>query len=201
MKSIVISDSGSVTSDIVDAVCNIDMTRDVVICCPHWKTGRKKDADLDVDSFVFRNYTDLRPNDERVYTFYPRVKMSVPKGLKPSFNITSQIQGLHITENSVTKIEGVELNSTWIEDEFPINVMGITGTYTLYTKFIFQLKEYQRALFSKNKFVGFRIPLDTNIINMYLMAHFFGENTFNPGFYGEVYLIYSNNAYQNFPNM
>lgn len=199
MKTIVINEHDNISTDIVEEICNIDLTQDVVISMPMWRAGRKKDIDVDIDMFTLRNYTDLKPGEDRTYTFFPRMKMTLPKGLIPNFN--TKIHGLQISEISTTKVEGVEVNHVFDVPEKQIDISAIHGTYTIYTKFVFQMKEYHRSIFSRNKFVGFRIPMDTDIINMYLTAHFFGIGTFKPESYREIYLIYNDKTYQSLPDL
>ena len=199
MKEIIINENNSTTSDIVGELCKIDLTTDVVISCPYWDKNYD-DISYDIDQFILFNRHDIKSNTNDNYTFYPRIKYTLPEGLISQFSC--RIPGISIIQRTFTKYKGIQLvDNKMITDDLIIDMTAIEGSYNIYYKTEFILTEFDRNLFLKNKNLKNRVNIKifehTDVLDMYLVESFIGRKTRS---LGEIYLIRSNYIYDNFPN-
>jgi hypothetical protein len=204
MKYILLGDNKKFSTTIPDQLEQINLTKDIVICCPDIdeKTGNP-DILFTVDEFIVHNREDLTPNTSigNIYIYQPRFKFSIPYGIK--YNPQSNIPGLEISNREFDKIYGYDLSKKEpllyenIKIEFNENELC---DYICYLKFKYYLKEYNRnvllSYLKNNKSNGYQINKWTEMLNFHFTKSIIGSENFN----GEVYIIYSSYIYINFPN-
>ena len=200
MHEIVIDEWGNVNCDLQTELCNIELTQDIIICCPYSAPTAPLDIEYDVDDFIMRSRNDLRPDRDNTYMFYPRAKIIVPNGLYLQTNCC--IPGMHMIHKDIEKIRGIELNMELPHNESNIKfeISAVKGEYTFYKKMVFYLKEFNRDMFLKgigNRHGGIRIPNDINIMTMYFVETFVGGER---PYFNEVYIIRSDYLYSRFPD-
>lgn len=197
MKHIIIDDR-NVKSDIVGDLCQIDLTRDIVICSPSVKMGEIEDVSFDVDEFNIYNRNDIKYDTSNNYIFFPRMKVMVPDGLKIS--AYCKMQGMCIVNHTIDKYKGIELDVSLPYDNLHLTLAAIKGKYNIYYRFEYIMNEFNRELFlrgTKTRGAGLRIPTNTNILSMHFHTVFQGGHTFD---FNEVYIIRSDYLYDTFPN-
>jgi len=193
-------DTHITSSGIVDELSSIDLSSNIVICVPYWKERRRKEIEDGDESLIIRNYQEIQlPTiNNPIYTFRPRIKAFLPKGL--SFIFTSQILGTHLLQIRRKITEGIDLDKVikYEDTNKDLVLSGIKGKYNIYEAFEFYLKEFDRKLFNQNTFIGTRIPEDAHMINAQIVKHFIGKDMFTEP--EDIYIIYSNYLFKRFPN-
>lgn len=201
MLNIVIDNNGTATSDIIEQLCAVELTQDVVIVTPYFE---ETDDDIvyEFDDFCLKNRNTIRPDRNSIYRFFPRIKISLPFGL--CLQTYSKIPGLMIAQQSIEKIRGIELDEITLSKEISdinLSITAIKGEYTLYNKFIYNLKEYDRESFFNHlgeyRKGGLKIPERLNILGLNIIESFIGGER---RFYNELYIIRSDYIFQRFPN-
>ena len=200
MHEITIDNNGNVNCDVTAELCNIELTQDIIICCPYSDPLNPNDIQYDVDDFIMKTRSDLRPDRDNTYMFYPRAKITVPNGLYLQTNCV--IPGMNIIHKDIEKIRGVELNVELpaSKDQMQIEISAVKGEYTYYKKLVYYLKEFNREMFLGgigNRHGGIRVPNDINIMTMYFVETFVGGAR---PFFNEVYIIRSDYLYSRFPD-
>lgn len=203
MKSIVIEDDGKVTTDIVSELCNIELTQDVLIVSPYTKDF--KDIVFEQDQFGIYGRYDYRPDRNNNYIIYPRIKVCCPQGL--SMELYTAIPGMHIANINIEKLQGIELDKSYavdpaaVDNFSSIGLSAIRGEYSIYNKIELVYREFSRDLFMKGisdaRFSGLRIPINTKLATLRFVNTFIGQKE---QYYNELYLIFSDYLYKQFPN-
>lgn len=197
MKEIIIDNEGNVSSDIVDELCNIELTQDVILVTPY--TEDFNHIEYAVDDFNLFNKHDIRPDKHNNYTFYPLVKMCLPEGLKPIHKC--EIFGTTIINERIEKLAGVEVDMTIPNlHDLKLEVSAIRGSYSIYNQHEVVIKEYNREQFLKylgSTRGGLKIPKGNCILSMFFIETFVGGER---PYYNEIYLIRSDYLYKQFPN-
>lgn len=197
MKEIILHDDGEVSSDIVEELCNIELTQDIILVTPY-------DPDFEyinynVDDFHLYNHNDLRPDKYNNYTYYPLLKMCLPEGLKPLYNC--EIFGTTIINDHLEKIKGIELQINVPNlQNMKLELSAIRGSYSIYNKHEIVIKEYNRALFLQylgSTRGGLKIPKGNCMLSLFFIETFIGGEK---PYYNDIYLIRSNYLYKQFPN-
>lgn len=203
MKYININDDDKTyKTDIVEQLCEIDLSKDVIICYPNRDNGEiYDDIVFGTDKFNLYNVFTLPLLDSEEFQFYPRIRICAPDGLILHFE--SKIPGIHIVEKNIEQIKGFEINQNLELNNLTLNIISSNNkSYNLYSKFIFYLKEYHRKRFlefiNKSKSPHNKILNYNHILDMYFGYSFLGQIEYN---FNEIYLIQSNYIYFNLPNL
>ena len=199
MKYIIVEEN-DMTSDIVEDLCSIELTQDAVIVCPLHEE-MDDDFAFETDDFILRNRKALTPDRNNIYTFYPRMKMSLPVGL--TMSTYCRIPGLAITQQTVDKTRGMEFEN-WEpfdgKDPLKLNFTALKGEYTLYSNMTYYLKEFNRQAFLNHlgtRHSGIRIRERSDILGMLINECFLGGPR---NFFNELYIIRSDYIYKRFPD-
>lgn len=197
MKFITIDDRNKATVDTISELCQINLIKDIVICYP-FSEESEPDINFEVDEFTLYNRNQLQPNVNGLYTFFPRIKIMVPDGLR----ITEycKFPGISIISKNIDKYKGIQLNTKLALSNLDIELFAEIGKYNIYHKLEYIISEFNRELFlkgMKNRGVGMRIPPNSPLLGLYFVQTFQGgiSETFN-----EIYIIRSNYLYKTFPN-
>jgi hypothetical protein len=198
MKEIVISDENTITTDIIGQLCQINLLNDVIICCPYWAKAND-DILYDIDEFVLFNRNSLKLEPSGHYIFFPRIKIMVPEGV--ILQTYCKLPGMHVIQSKIEKYKGIQLSTELKLNEFILNLNAIEGTYNIYSRFEYMLKEFNREMFLKNQngrnISNIKIPEHTDILGLFLIESFVGYKKRD---LGEIYLIRSDLLYHTFPN-
>ncbi len=205
IREINIDRDNKITTNIVDELSEIDLTKDAVIVFQHkdFKDHNKKIVEYNVDEFLINSAENMRPLGGAAgvhninFDFFPRVKMSLPNGLFPQFRCL--IPGVGIKNSTLDKIQGVELNEELKIGDAVINVTGIKGLYSSYSDIAIRFEQFDHKLFTNDaKFMGHRIPIGEPVIGMRLLPHFIGDWK-SMGF-RNLYAICGSYIHDRFPN-
>lgn len=160
------------SKDISEPLSKVDFTKDIVISCPATELHGNVD-----NEFVIRNTQHLKINCG-VLEFMPNVKISHPKSIFIQY--TTPIPGMQIQH--IFKQE----NAVLFENTLINYSIGIST---------FQLNEFDRELFNLNSFYGMTIKSNSDIIKLNFLR------TFQSAGDVDVYIIYNNLVFQQFPNL
>lgn len=201
--------NSKLNKELIDSVCQINLSRDVVICTPTCNENNKSSCHFNGYGFNIFNSYNMDSDKYNTFTISPLIKFTIPNGLKPI--IESKINGLFISESNYKSFEGVIIDSDDIADvlnkentdfdKLELYTNTIDYTYIDYVQLIF--REYNRELFlkeiSKLYKNSTKIPPMSLIADIYFVQTFIGNNiTSQIG--GEVYLIHCDYIFNNFPN-
>ncbi len=196
MKMITIKDDDSITTDLVEKLCLIELTQDAVLVVPHIEDKNILDFS---HQFLLKNTNNIKPNNKNIYHFYPKLKMALPIGIYPNFE--TKIPGMNILQKKQTTLDGIELYADIpCSDDVDLKISAIKGEYIYYKDLNFYLNVFNRELFLNH--IGLRSGLlikeQYDIISLNLIKNFIGleNNAIN-----ELYIIKSNYIYERFPNL
>lgn len=159
--------------DFTDQLDNINFAKDIVISCPY-----EAPQVYDNYKFYIKNNQPLKI-EKGILKFIPRFKISYPETIYVQYNtaiIGTEL--FHIKHEETVQFENVFINYT---NKNPI----------------FEIHERNYKLFkANNHFHGMVIKKNYNIINLNFL-HTFQSNSKQI----DVYLIYNNLIFQQFPNL
>lgn len=191
---ITIDKEQNINSENIEIISNIDLNKDVLICCPFHKNF--KCVEFNIDEFVIRSKDNIIKNASKTFSFEPQVSLSLPLSLTPDFK--SNINGLHIGGVEIEKLFGIKLEQELKLNERILNIDGKKEQYVIYKNMKFDLFEVNYDLFKNNKkYIGYQIPKNESIISFKLLHNFIGENEYN---INNIYIIHYDITYSQFPN-
>lgn len=201
IKQITIYPEDRIDTNMVEDLAEIDLTKDVVICCKFSKDLNKigkQEVNFNVDQFIINTIEINRPKkhpSKIIYNSYPRIKMTLPNGLFPQFSCI--LSGLQINNYKSEKKAGIEFKQEIKLIDKLINIKGEKGRYSLYGTPSFELVETDHIRFtSENNFMGFRIPLGEELFSLRLLHQFIGQAVD----LGNIYLICSSYIHDRLPD-
>ena len=199
INEITVDLEGRATSNLVEDLAEIDLTKDAVIVYKYSRLQHPplKEVVFNIDGFDIKTIEELHPksaNSITMFFAYTRIKMMLPLGIYPYFQ--SILSGINIRTEMIEKIQGVQLDHELKLGDKILNIKGEEGYYSIYSKIHFELQQYDHQLFSTNKFRGLRLPPGEDILRFRLLPHFIGKW---PEF-GKVFLICSSYLHDRFPN-
>ena len=202
MKIITIDDNDQKiqSSDIVQDLIEIDLSQDVVVCTPNSEDTQFNDVTFNGSGISAFNRFNIKYDKYSNFMFCPRLKMSIPNGLYPTY--TCKIPGLFVIKTDLTDFDGIEVNSpAHLLDKNPnLTYVASTMNYKCITKFEFTLHEYNRDMFIKyanEKFNSIQLMAQNNLIDIMFLKTFIGVESM---LYNNFYIIRSTYIYNNFPN-
>ena len=203
--------NSKLNNELIDSVCQINLSRDVVICTPTCNENNKSTCHFNGYGFNIFNSYNMDSDKYNSFTVSPLIKFTIPNGLKPV--IDSKINGLFISETNYKSFEGVIIDNEYISEKIANDVKDsdfdklelytntIDYTYIDYVQLIF--REYNRELFlkeiSKLYKNSTKLPPFSLIADMYFVQTFIGNNICSQ-IGGEVYLIHCDYIFNNFPD-
>ena len=199
IKEIIIDPDENVSTNIVEDLSQIDLTKDSVIVYKYSRSNGTflREVKFNVDQFDVKNIEELKAKSANGITnffAYTRIKMMLPIGLFPEFR--SELKGVRIKHTMIDKIQGIDVNEQLNIDDKVVNIKGVRGFYSCYNRFSIDLQHFDHKLFQDNNFRGLNIPIGTDLLSFRLVPHFVGRW---PEF-GSVYLICSSYLHDRFPN-
>lgn len=201
MKILTISDDDKIyqQNDVLDHLLEIELSHDVVICTPNW-TSTEFDVQFNGSGISLYNRNTMKYDKYSNFTFFPRMKMTIPNGLFP--NIKCKIPGLYIIQEEYTSFDGIEIPSKQIlvnNSNFTLAAIDMNYIYQHTSQYT--LKEYNREIFIKyamSKYTAVHIPPNQNVIDITFLKTFIGEYS---DLFNQLYIIRSDYIYNNFPNL
>lgn len=203
IRRIDVDKDNNISTNIVDELSEIDLTKDVLIV---FKPANFNKTDIEaieynVDEFIINSIEDIRPagHGKTVkFNIFPRIKMTLPNGLFPNFRCL--IPGLGIRYDRLEKIQGVELTERLTLGDKIVDIKGVKGLYSAYSEMAIELEQFDHQLFSEDRrFMGHRIPANTQVLGLRLMPHFIGE--WSKMDWRNMYMICSSYLHDRFPNL
>lgn len=175
----------------IEKLASIDLSTDTLIIVPETFYNVK------YNNFTFKMQAeqDIYPDKQGRYIYYPRIKVSLPHGMK--MLIQNKILGLSIIQEKKEEIEGYSLDIKLPLTDININTSDVLGEYTYGKNFQFYLKEYSRDFIIKSLGSRLFIPKEMTIVEMFLVPSFIGRKEYFK--YNEMIIIESDYIYNNFP--